>query len=221
MPITNPELWRAISRYEFPSRVALTFRRSDATSSTFEKDLEASLDVTAESASRMVKEYRRFLYLKAIDGGVLTPPKHVDDVWHAHINLPDGAWDDFCSDVVGKKVEHRIDLSSKQTVAAYERTVALYRDEFEGLPPADIWPGRAARARSELGLFLVIVGVVVAFGGHFLQAAVNLLPSAFPSMLATGELFWIPYTFWGGFALIVAGVAVSHGTEVPHRARCG
>jgi hypothetical protein len=221
MPLSNPALWQAIMEYDFPvaPRSPKSFGRSR--SLTFPEWIERSFEVTGESAARMIDEYRRFIYLKAIDGGTLTPSRRVDQVWHSHIEAGENAWSNFCAKVLGTQIDHRTNLSAQESASAYERTLALYRVEFGQTPPPDIWPSKAQRVRRMVGILVGVPGVALFFGGILVAFAVAFLPSIFPLWLASGEPFWLPYTSFGGIALIVVGALISWKTDVDTPSSCG
>lgn len=212
MPVSDIELWDKIQGYSMPRPTSRT-RWFQAEVGDFESLLERDMNVSADDAKRLVQEYRKFLYLKALDGGLLTPPPDLDEVWHKHIECPNAAWDEFCRTVVGKPLEHRKGLSSEQARKAYDRALALYETQF-GSRPTDIWPGPRENQRHRIGLALVVVGLALVFGGHLTFFAAAAL--GYPQI----GTYWVFYTFFGGIGLFFLGAFFGNGTRV-NRSNCG
>lgn len=171
------------------------------------------MDVSANDARRLVQEYRKFLYLKALDGGVLSPPPDLDEVWHKHIESPDGDWAAFCRTVIGKPLEHRTGLSRAEARAARESALALYVQEF-GTPSMDIWPGPAENLRYGVGMAIFLCGVLLCAGGHLAMFAAIMLGFK-------PTFFWIPYTFLGGIGIAAVGALLGRGARVARLSNCG
>ena len=140
MPLTDPDLWLQIAGHGLPYR---TEQDDDAhpprQCSRFEHNLRKAGDWTEAATWLLVEEYRRFLYLKALDGGDLTPPQCLDEVWHLHLTIDPDNMAALCR-TIGRPILHRTGLSDAEALAAYERALALYQREFDGLRPGAVWP---------------------------------------------------------------------------------
>jgi hypothetical protein len=211
MPLSNPELWQRIADYPMPR--SLRFRGLKTPAPDFEGQLVQDLSISPLDAARLVREYKKFLYLKAIDGGLLAPPPDLDEVWHLHIDSADGAWDSFCRTVIGAPLEHRTRLPRATAKAAYARLIALYEGEF-GARPSDIRPSPTDLLQYRIGLAVIFMGIVIAFGGHLAMMGAQLLGHEPP-------FSWIPYTFFGGLGVTLAGFLISRGTRVARISDCG
>lgn len=97
------------------------------------------LEVTDDSSRILIREYQRFMTLKALSGEALTPSKMIDAVWHLHLEFPE-AYAAFCRDAVGCEVPHTPGLSKDEARRRYARTRALYAKVFGEDPPHAAWP---------------------------------------------------------------------------------
>lgn len=101
-----------------------------------------------EYASRVVEEYKRFMYLAIVCSHAVTPSDQVDQMWHLHM-IYTRDYDSFCEDVLGKWIHHgptkggkaQDDLFEKQ----YRETKESYLEEFGQAVPEDIWPPASVR----------------------------------------------------------------------------
>lgn len=206
MVLTDPDLWSRIRDYDLPHRVEWDAGASrPRRCRTFADNLRKLGDWTDESAARLVMEYRRFLYLKALDDELLTPPQCIDDAWHLHM-APDLDFDDrFCTQI-GRKITHQTGLTEEARSAAYERALARYVAEFHVEPPPDIWPSLLLQKRNQIGGIVCIIGWLVVMIG-----------------VASSVVFdgpqWI--IFGAGFALFVAGIIYGGSAQPAKIARCG
>lgn len=210
MPLSDPALWRRIEGAALvpPPSGPWTGALADG---EFRALLVREMDVSAEDAARLVAEYRRFLYLKALDGGLLSPPPDLDEVWHRHLDWPEGAWDRFCQTAVGRPLLHTRGLDKSRARAAHFDLLALYHREF-GPPPADIWPGPAELRRDRLASLVFVGGLAAIFAG--VPAALALLDAALARPVMGG-------LFLAGVFLIVLSQQIGRGTRVERHAGCG
>ncbi|MEM0968845.1 MAG: hypothetical protein AAGJ31_05815 [Verrucomicrobiota bacterium] len=99
--------------------------------------------------ARVLKEYKRFLYLCSTSDVMLTPSDQVDQAWHLHLCYTDHYWNVLCQGILGKPLHHGPTRGGSQEhrkyVGCYEQTLAVYRDIYEADPPSDIWPSSAQR----------------------------------------------------------------------------
>lgn len=94
--------------------------------------------------TRVVLEYKRFLYLCATESVPMTPSHEVDQVWHLHLTYTRSYWERLCRDVLPGPLHHHPTQGGRRERAKfqhwYERTISAYRQAFGAEPPADIWP---------------------------------------------------------------------------------
>ena len=145
------QLWLRLKNYHFdelvPSQlkdhVRAIFGGADASTQAFASKLSRKLGWTHAFALRAIEEYRKFVYLGVVSDFIVTPPKAIDQVWHEHL-LFSRPYREFCHDVLERDFDHNPELvpSEEQTEVfqiQYASTLNLYRDEFNVMPPADIW----------------------------------------------------------------------------------
>jgi len=95
-------------------------------------------------AGRVVREYKRFLFLTAAAGHPVTPPEEVDQAWHLHMVYTRSYWDRLCGEVLGRPLHHDPTQGGAAEGAKfhdwYARTLESYLYHFGEAPPPDIWP---------------------------------------------------------------------------------
>ena len=144
-------LWLRLKAYEFdhlvpPSlwqQVVDAFGGTDAATKAFADKLARKLAWSRPFALRAVAEYRKFVYLGMVSDFPVTPSKVIDQVWHEHQLFTEG-YRKFCSEILGRHFDHHPELmpATEQLAtyqAQYHETLALYRNEFNQDPPAEIW----------------------------------------------------------------------------------
>lgn len=145
------ELWLRIRDYHFDNlvpphladHVVALFGRHDASTHAFAAKLAAKRGWTTAFALRAIAEYKKFVYLGVTSSTPVTPSKHVDQVWHQHL-LFTKAYREFCTDVLRQDFDHHpelvpVDTQTETFSEQYEDTLRLYVDEFNQLPPKEIW----------------------------------------------------------------------------------
>ncbi len=183
MVMANPALWSRIASHPLPFRVTLDDGlEPPEMTRDFATCLRPVGDWTPESARRIEADYRRFLYLKALDGGVLTPPACIDAAWHLHMSFA-ADYEKFCHDQLERQIVHHEGLRWPERLDAYLRARALYEREF-GRPTEDIWPHDGGfklamlgnpgllRRLGLAGVILVIILVALGLGGNVVVAGV-------------------------------------------------
>jgi hypothetical protein len=143
-------------------------------------------------AARVIKEYRRFLYLAARAGHPVTPSDTVDQAWHLHLIYTRHYWQELCDKILGLQLHHEPSaggtVDSNKFEHQYEQTIESYKAIFGEAPPADIWPVREPAKRGALGKKLLIAGGTVIGLAIALKAA-NL--SLFMPMLILGAILGV------------------------------
>jgi hypothetical protein len=93
---------------------------------------------------RVIFEYKRFMFLLCYSKQPLTPSNEVDEAWHLHLIYSYSYWEEFCGEVLKRKIHHGPTKGGKQESQKYDQlyrnTLDLYRQTFEQEPPPDIWP---------------------------------------------------------------------------------
>ncbi|MEQ1821453.1 MAG: hypothetical protein ABL949_02990 [Fimbriimonadaceae bacterium] len=115
---------------------------------TFARKLAKQQRWTLEYTERVIGEYKRFLYLGAVEGPV-SPSPQVDEAWHLHLTYTVSYWEHLCGEVLGKPFHHHPSRGRNESVKyskLSETTIEKYRRVFSEKPPEDIWSTPPARA---------------------------------------------------------------------------
>lgn len=103
---------------------------------------------TKEYTDRVIKEYKKFMFLACVCSEPVTPPIDVDEAWHLHMLYTRDYWGDFTK-VMGQQIHHGPTKGGKKEdekfVDWYERTKQRYFMYFSENPPEDIWPSSEIR----------------------------------------------------------------------------
>ncbi len=131
-----------------------SFHRDDVTvRNSFTQRLAAENAWPLDFASRVIREYYKFLYLTQKAGHACTPSEEVDQAWHLHMVHTRSYWDGLCQGVLQKPLHHDpTEGGQAETVKFadwYGKTLASYERIFGVAPPSDIWPATARRFASE------------------------------------------------------------------------
>ena len=138
---------------------------------------------TDEFATRVTREYRRFLYLAARADHPVTPSDTVDQAWHLHLIYTRHYWQELCDNILGLQLHHEPSaggiVESNKFERQYEQTIESYKATFGEAPPADIWPMRGSAKLDALGKkFLIAGGALVSEAIALKVANLPLLISA-------------------------------------------
>ncbi|WP_224994306.1 hypothetical protein [Cesiribacter sp. SM1] len=126
------------------------YKIDDATASySFTERLAKENGWTILFAIRAVEEYKKFMFLICLADHPLTPSDQVDQVWHLHLLYTRSYWEEFCGEILARKVHHGPTKGGEQEAAKfndwYQKTKTLYEQVFQQVPPMDIWPQPANR----------------------------------------------------------------------------
>lgn len=150
MPADDDPLWLRLQAFEF----------NDAGASlTFTRRLARENGWSVGFATRVVEEYKRFVYLAMTAGHQVTPSDEVDQAWHLHLTYTRSYWDDLCREVLGRPLHHGPTKGGRaegeRFEDQYERTLASYRNAFGEAPPDAVWPPSAIRFGEAAGFVRV------------------------------------------------------------------
>lgn len=100
-------------------------------------------------AIRVVREYRRFVFLAMCAGHTAVPSEQVDQAWHLHLLYTRSYWDGLCADVLDRPLHHGPTRGGEQDKheSLYRQTIDSYARLFGVSPPEDIWPSVRERFR--------------------------------------------------------------------------
>ncbi len=100
-------------------------------------------------AERVIREYKRYVFLCMNSATPVCPSEDVDAAWHLHLTYTRSYWKRFCGDVLGRPLHHEPTkggpAEADKHLAMYEATLAAYRESFGVEPPHDIWPSAHSR----------------------------------------------------------------------------
>ena len=81
-------------------------------------------------SSRVIEEYRRFMFLATVAGHSVTPSDQVDQVWHLHLVYTRSYWDRWCNQVLNTPIHHGPTKGGRaendKFTACYEQTKQSY-----------------------------------------------------------------------------------------------
>lgn len=97
---------------------------------------------TPEFTGRVLEEYKRFIFLCATAGKMVSPSYTVDEAWHLHLLYTRSYLEGLCLNIIGRMIHHSPARGGKKEETRfgnmYAETLDLYRRAF-GEPPRDIW----------------------------------------------------------------------------------
>jgi len=185
----KPELWQALQAHQFdPAGAKMSF--SDK--------LAEREGWTEKHSTKVVEEYRRFLYLTQVNPTQSVPSADVDKAWHLHLTYTRNYWDALCYDILGAPLHHEPATGNEpkgQLGEQYAQTRALYSEEFGKKPPRAIWRTDREALWHRLGMWIFGAGVATVF------AAVIL---GWLNVIGSGTLF-----IAGGVAVAVTGAIIA------------
>src|SRR6478735_1062085 len=95
-PIEN-ELWMRIEQFEL-DEPGVAFKFSDR--------LARENGWTKAYAKRVIKEYKKFIFLCCISTHGVTPSDPVDQAWHLHLTYTRSYWIDLCKNTLNREIHH-------------------------------------------------------------------------------------------------------------------
>lgn len=105
-------------------------------------------------AERVVREYKRFVFLCRAAGHPCTPSEHVDQAWHLHMTYTRSYWDRMGAGVLGEPLHHNPTRGGEREDDKFDDWYARTKTSYETLigepPPEDIWPPHEQRFGSDL-----------------------------------------------------------------------
>lgn len=105
-------------------------------------------------ADRVIREYKRYVYLCMMSDTPVCPSEDVDAAWHLHLTYTRSYWTRFCGEVLGRKLHHEPTkggpVEAEKHLDMYSATFAAYRAAFREEPPSDIWPPARTRFGDDL-----------------------------------------------------------------------
>lgn len=138
-------LWARLEQFELDDPTAAV---------PFSKRLARENGWSIPFTERVLKEYRRFLFLSQKLDHPVVPSDAVDQAWHLHLCYTRSYWDELCGEVLRTPLHHGPTRGEPSDTARfgkwYEGTLQAYREYFGHEPPEDIWPSAIERFRPQL-----------------------------------------------------------------------
>ncbi len=84
---------------------------------TFSERLARENLWTKTFSTRVISEYKKYIYLVYLSDTEITPSDEVDQAWHLHLTYTKSYWDDLCKEILGFSC-----ITSQQRVELMSRT---------------------------------------------------------------------------------------------------
>ena len=105
-------------------------------------------------AERVIREYKRYVFLAMTVGKSVCPSEEVDAAWHLHLTYTRSYWKRFCTETLGQPLHHEPTqggpAENDKHFAMYNATLAAYREAFGESALSDIWPSAEVRFGEDL-----------------------------------------------------------------------
>ncbi|WP_294221488.1 hypothetical protein [uncultured Chryseobacterium sp.] len=109
----------------------------------FSKKLAKEENWTESFTQKAIEEYKKFVYLCCILPNGASPGEVVDKVWHLHLTYTQNYWEEFCPDILQRKLHHHPSNGGNSEAEKHRNwfgeTLKNYRKVFGQLPPEEIW----------------------------------------------------------------------------------
>ncbi|WP_439131200.1 glycine-rich domain-containing protein [Polaribacter sp.] len=110
---------------------------------TFSKRLARDNNWKIEFTTKVIEEYKKFIYLCCISNQPITPSDAVDQAWHLHLTYTESYWKKLCGETIRKEIHHNPtkggNLERDKFLKCYDSTFETYKLEFHQEPPSTIW----------------------------------------------------------------------------------
>ncbi|MDV7696684.1 hypothetical protein N6B72_07115 [Chryseobacterium soli] len=132
--LQNDDLWNRIRHFSLDEPdVDFPFSKKLA------KEEMWSLDFTQKA----ITEYKRFIYLCCIMPNGASPSETVDKVWHMHLVYTQNYWEEFCPDILQRKLHHHPSKGGFKENDKHQNwlsdTLRSYKEIFQQDAPGEIW----------------------------------------------------------------------------------
>ncbi|PIF43791.1 hypothetical protein CLU96_0707 [Chryseobacterium sp. 52] len=109
----------------------------------FSKKLAKEEHWTLDFAQKAIQEYKKFVYLCCILPNGASPSETVDKVWHMHLIYTQNYWDEFCPNILKRKLHHHPSKGGFNEKTKhrdwFSDTLKSYHEVFKQEAPKDIW----------------------------------------------------------------------------------
>lgn len=102
--------------------------------------MQKQMGQNAETAQRVIEEYRKFLFLAMRAGHQVIPPGPVNDAWMMHLQNAQNYWESLGQMITERPGAQGVDARQFASIAdAWKATLESYEKIFGMKPPMDIW----------------------------------------------------------------------------------
>lgn len=140
MTLVEAALWEKIKLFQF-NEPGIDF--------SFEERLARENGWTKEYTSRVIDEYKKFIFLCCTSETGITPSDPVDQAWHLHLTFTRSYWVDLCKNTLEKEIHHNPTKGGQKEAEKFNNYYTflfdLYKQKFNAHPPADIWHNNKKR----------------------------------------------------------------------------
>ncbi len=130
----NDPLWNRLQRFSLDSPNA---------DFPFSKKLAKEEKWTVNFTKKAIEEYKRFVYLCCILPSGASPSETVDKVWHMHLIYTQNYWEEFCPNILRRKLHHypsKGGINEKEKHKKwFQDTLINYEKIFQEKAPEEIW----------------------------------------------------------------------------------
>lgn len=117
----------------------------------FSKKLAKEENWTLDFTKKAIEEYKKFVYLCCVLPNGASPSETVDKVWHMHLIYTQNYWEDFCPNILKRKLHHHPSKGGFAEKNKHENwfseTLKNYRETFNQDAPADIWNNKVKKTQ--------------------------------------------------------------------------
>lgn len=119
----------------------------------FSKKLAKEENWTLDFTAKAIEEYKKFVYLCCTLPNGASPSEIVDKVWHMHLIYTQNYWEEFCPNILKRKLHHHpskggFEEKNKHT-NWFSDTLNGYRQVFQEEAPEDIWKNKNIKQKSK------------------------------------------------------------------------
>jgi len=148
MLLQNDSLWNRLQEFSLDApNVDFPFSKKLA------KEENWSIDFTKKA----IEEYKKFVYLCCVLPNGASPSEIVDKVWHMHLIYTQNYWEEFCPDILKRKLHHHPSkggfIEKDKHNNWFSDTLKNYKEIFNQDAPEDIWSNKIEKPRHKRSWF--------------------------------------------------------------------
>lgn len=169
----------------------------------FSKKLAKEEGWTLDFTQKAIREYKKFVYLCCILPNGASPSGTVDKVWHMHLIYTQNYWEEFCPDILKRKLHHHPSKGGfkekEKHKTWFSDTLIHYREVFLEDAPKDIWTNQNIKKnkqifRAKVFRFLILISLlflVYSCSGSFFGGVMLTVLSVIGFFIFMNFISWI------------------------------